>query len=47
MTSIEVAMLWDVTAIEHSCIAMDRLVVVRKAVILLAWAVKVPQYHEL
>ena len=33
VTSTEVAMLWSVTAMEHSCVAM---LVVRQAVILLA-----------
>lgn len=36
VASTEVAMLSDVTAIEHSCVAMDLLVVVKKAGILLA-----------
>ena len=31
VTSIEVAMSLDATAIDHSCVAMDRLVIVKEA----------------
>ena len=44
VTSIAVAMPSGITAVEHLCVAMDRLVVFKGAVILLAWAMKI--YHE-
>ena len=44
VTSIAVAMPSGVTAVDHLCVAIDRPVVFKGPVILLAWAVKI--YHE-